>query len=151
VSYNYSWDTVGYRNTPFAQFHRPLTTHAIDAGITFVMSPTTLLVTGISASFERGENSKLYRFVPMFPEDIAAKIQPGSSAELVNDVRLSARPIELVPDQRARVAVGARVNHRFTSATLRIEERVYTDNWGVKATTTDARYLHDLGERLRAW
>ncbi len=151
VSYNYSWDTIGYRNTPFDQFSRMLTTHAIEAGITFVMSPTTLLVTGMSMSFERGENSKLYRFIPMFPADIAARIPPGASIALVNQERLSVRPRDFVPQQRDRFAIGARVNHRFSSGTLRVEERFYTDNWGIKASTTDARYMHDLGERLRVW
>lgn len=151
LGYNYSWDTIGYRNTPFSNFNRSLTTHAIEAGVTFVMSPTTLLVTGISMNFERGENSKLYRFIPMFPDDVAALIPPGASVRLVNEQRLDARPRELVPQQRDRIAIGARVNHRLSTGTLRIEERVYTDNWGIKASTTDGRYMHDLGERLRVW
>ncbi len=151
VGYNYSWDTIGYRNTPFDQFSRALTTHAIEAGVTFVLSPTTLLVTGISMSFERGENSKLYRFIPMFPADIADRIPAGATVALVNEQRLSVRPREFVPQQRDRFAIGARVNHRFASGTLRIEERIYTDNWGIKASTTDGRYLHDLGENLRVW
>lgn len=151
IGYNYSWDTIGYRNSPFANFSRSLITHAIDAGVTFVMSPTTLLVTGISMSFERGENSKLYRFIPLFDEDTSKRLPPGASIRLVNENRLNARPREYVPQQRDRVAVGARINHRIGSGTVRLEERVYTDNWGIKASTTDARYMHDLGERLRVW
>jgi len=151
IGYNYSWDTIGYRNSPFDNFNRSLTTHAIDAGVTFVMSPTTLLVTGISMSFERGENSKLYRFIPMFDEETSKRIPVGASIRLVNENRLNVRPREYVPQQRDRVAVGARINHRMGSGTLRIEERVYTDNWGIKASTTDGRYMHDLGERLRVW
>ncbi|MCW5834245.1 MAG: DUF3570 domain-containing protein [Labilithrix sp.] len=151
LGYNYSWDTIGYRNTPFSQFSRALTTHAIEAGVTFVLSPTTLLVTGVSMGFERGENSKLYRFIPMFPADIAPRIPAGATVALVNEERLSFRPREFVPQQRDRLAIGARVNHRFGNGTLRVEERLYTDNWGIKASTTDGRYLHDLGERLRVW
>jgi hypothetical protein len=151
ISYDFSADEIGYRNTPFAQFNRPLTTHGIDAGVTLVMSPTTLLVTGVSTSFEIGENSKLYRFIPMFPEDVAAKIPAGASVDLVNQYRLDFRPVDLVPPTRSRFAVGARVNHRFPSGTLRVEERLYTDTWGVKASTTDGVYIHDLGERLRVW
>jgi hypothetical protein len=149
--YNYSFDTIGYRNTPFNQFRANLNTHSLEGGVTFVMSPTTLLVTGITMQFERGENSKLYRFVPMFPEDIAPKVPAALSINTVNEQRLNIRPREQVPQQRDRVAVGARVNHRFPTGTLRVEERLYTDNWGIKASTTDARYLHDLGERLRVW
>lgn len=149
IGYSYSWDTIGYRDTSFRNLQRMLVTHAIDAGVTFVMSPTTLLVTGVSMTFERGENAKLYRFIPMFPEDIVEKIPPGSSARLVNDNRLDARPRELVPQQRDRFAVGARVNHRLSTGTIRAEERFYVDNWGIKASTTDLRYLQDLGERVR--
>ena len=48
-------------------------------GITFVMSPTTLLVTGVTVQIERGEESKLYRYVPMFsPERSRAKVGPVS-------------------------------------------------------------------------
>lgn len=151
LGYNYSWDTIGYRNTPFDQFSARLVTHAIDAGVTFVMSPTTLLVTGISMSFEAGENSKLYRFVPMFDPDTAKSITGPVSVRAVNDNRLNVRPRENVPQTRNRFAVGARINHRFSSGTLRAEERIYTDSWGVKASTTDGRYMHDLGERLRVW
>jgi hypothetical protein len=150
--YNISLDTIGYRNTPFVQFNRPLTTHSIDAGVTFVMSPTTLLVTGISMSFERGENAKLYRFIPMFTDDVASKVLPGLNADVVNANRLNVRPRENVPALRDRFAIGARLNRRISSVgTIRLEERLYTDDWGVKASTTDARYMHDLGERLRVW
>src|SRR5262249_36375636 len=119
ISYDFSADEIGYRNTPFAQFQRPLTTHGIDAGVTLVMSPTTLLVTGVSTSFEIGENSKLYRFIPMFPEDIAPQIPAGASVSLVNQYRLDFRPIDNVPPSRSRFAIGGRVNHRFPSGTLR--------------------------------
>jgi hypothetical protein len=152
LGYSYSWDTIGYRNTPFDQYSRALVTHAPEAGVTFVLSPSTILVAGVTAIFERGENAKLYRFVPMFAEDVAAKVQPGQPVADVNAARLAVRPRELVPGQRDRIAVGVRLNHRFAAGgTLRIEERVYTDNWGIKATTTDGRYMHDLGERLRVW
>jgi hypothetical protein len=151
LSYDFSSDTIGYRNTPFSQFSEHLTTHSIDAGVTFVMSPTTLLVTGLSTSFEIGENAKLYRFIPMFPDDIAPQIPPGATVDLVNQYRLPFRPRELVPGTRSRFAVGARVNHRFPSGTLRAEERLYTDTWGIKASTTDAVYIHDLNERFRAY
>jgi len=32
--------------------------------------------------------------------------------------------------------------------TLRIDERFYTDSWGIKATSTDIRFLADLGQRI---
>ncbi len=152
VAYGFSYDRIGMRNSPFANFERNLATHSPQVGITFVLSPTTLLVTGVSVGIERGENSKLYRFIPMFPVDISGRVPAGASYDLVNAVRLNVRPREVVPRTRDRVAFGARINHRLTpSSTIRIEERLYTDSWGIKASTTDGRYLVDLGERLRVW
>lgn len=152
IGYAYTYDRIGIRNTPFSQYERSLTTHEFEAGVTFVLSPTTLLVTGTTIRIERGEQSKLYRFVPVFEPDVAAQIQSGISVEDVNALRLNPRPRELLPQERDRFAIGARINHRFVpNATLRVEERLYTDSWGIKASTTDARYLYDLGEHLRVW
>jgi hypothetical protein len=44
-----------------------------------------------------------------------------------------------------------RFAHRFSSATLRIEERIYLDSWSQKSTTTDARYVMDVSRRLELW
>lgn len=151
--YSLTADTIGIRSTPFSQYSRHLTTHEIEAGSTFVVSKSTLLVTGLTARFELGENAKLYRFVPVFrKEDIAAgKVTAGMSADDVNALRLAARPREVVPSSRSRLALGARLNHRFSESTIRLEERLYMDSWGILGSTTDARWLWDLNERLRVW
>lgn len=151
LGYNFSRDRIGIRNTPFKQFERNLTTHEIEGGITFVMSPTTLLVTGLTLQLERGEESKLYRYVPMFTPADAAKVGAGEPIDNVNAARLPVRARELLPGSRDRFSIGARVNHRMGNGTIRVEERVYTDSWGIKASTTDGRYLHDLGDHLRVW
>jgi hypothetical protein len=149
VGYDLARDRIGIRNTPFSQLSRRLTTHTIEAGITFVLAADTLLVTGVYLGLERGEQSKLYRYVPFFDRADLPRIAPGISARDVNDLRLPVRPRETVPRERDRVAAGARVNHRMSMGTLRVEERLYIDTWGIKATTTDARYMHDLGDHLR--
>ena len=41
--------------------------------------------------------------------------------------------------------------HRLESSTIRANERLYDDNWGLKGSTTDARWFFDAGERLRLW
>lgn len=151
LGYALTRDRIGLRNTPFSQFERNLTTHGVEAGVTFVMSKHTLLVTGLTFMMERGEQSKLYRYVPMFTPEDAAVVGPGLTAQAVNEFRLPFRPRELVPRERDRVALAARVNHRLASGTLRIEERLYVDTWGILATTTDARYLHDLSSHVRVW
>jgi hypothetical protein len=151
LSYNFSWDTIGYRNTPFDDYSKHLNTHSIELSSTFVVSAQTVVVGGIAAELEAGENAKLYRFIPMFDSDTAKLVQPGQDAASVNAARLNVRPLENVPGKRDRFALLGRLNHRFTNGTIRVEERVYTDDWGIKASTTDGRYLHDLGERLRVW
>ena len=153
IGYNFSSDRIGIRNTPFAQFERNLTTHEVEAGITFVMSPTTLLVTGITGQFEIGENAKLYRYIPMFAPDIASRIPVGATIDLVNQYRLPMRPLEQLPTERDRYALGLRLAKRFNNlnSTLRLDQRLYYDTWGIAATTTDARYVQDVGKRFRFW
>ncbi len=151
AGYAYGHDTIGIRNAPFSAFEQHLDRHEIEAGVTLVVNRSTLLVLGLSLELDRGEQSKLYRFVPMFSPENAATLHPGASIDEVNDKRLNIRPRELLPRTRDRYAVGARLNHRIGMGTFRVEERVYTDTWGIKASTTDARYLHDLGEHLRVW
>ena len=34
---------------------------------------------------------------------------------------------------------------------LRVEERLYIDSWGLKASTTDAKLLIDVGKQGRIW
>ncbi len=149
--YSLQYDTIGIRNTPFENFKRNFANHTIEGGVTFVLSPTTLLVTGLSLQIERGEQYKLYRFVPMFPADVAGQVRAGEPIENINAARLNLRPREQLPRSRDRIAIGARLNHRFSSSTIRVEERLYTDTWGIKASTTDARYFIDLGDRFRVW
>jgi hypothetical protein len=156
-AYNYHHDTIGRAGTPFSVFHNTLVTNEFEAGVTLVLSATSILVASLTAQFERGDQSKPYRYVPMFePLNIAPRIPVGASVDLVNQVRLPIRPLEQLPTERDRYAIGARFAHRFTgtvlpSATLRVEQRIYHDSWALNATTTDARYVMDLGRRVRAW
>jgi hypothetical protein len=149
--YSLQKDTIGIRNTPFSNFKRDFAVHTIEGGVTFVLAPTTLLVAGASLLLEFGEQAKLYRFVPMFAPEVAGQVRAGESIESVNAARLPFRPHEQVPRERQRFAIGARLNHRLSSSTIRVEERLYADSWGVKASTSDARYLIDLNERFRVW
>ena len=151
VGYDFSGDVIGIRNTSFDVFSRHLTTHTIEAGVTFVLSKDTLLVTGISVGLERGEQSKLYRYVPFFEPRDAGNVHRGQPIDEVNNFRLPIRPREVVPRERDRYAASGRLNHRLSSGTLRVEERLYRDTWQITASTTDAVYLHDLGDYLRVW
>lgn len=158
IGYTYSYDRVGRGTNPpnFLHDFNPLKgyihTHEIEAGITFVMSPTSLLLVGGTLSIERGDGSQPYRYIPMFDPDIIAPFVPrGATVDLVNRTRLPVKPLEQLPTERDRFAIGARYNKRMSSATLRLDQRFYIDTWGMKASSTDGRYMVDLSRHLRVW
>ena len=152
-AYNFSHDLILRTGTPPSVFENTLDTNTLDLGITMVLSPTTLLSVDGTAQYERGDQSKPYRYIPMFEPDIATRIPPGASVDLVNEYRLPFRPLEQLPTARDRYALGVRLAKRFLklNATLRLDQRLYYDNWSVAATTTDARWVQDVGKRLRIW
>lgn len=146
--YVFGHDTIGRAHTPFDVFHRTLVRHAVNAGASFVVNASSIVWLGLDAVFERGDQSKPYRYIPMFDAHTATRLPNGASTDLVNQVRLDERPLEQLPLSRERYAATARYLHRSTWSTLRVEERVYTDSWGQFASTTDLRYTMDLSPRL---
>ena len=151
VGFNYSHDTIGRSTTPFSVFHHNLDVSEFEAGTTFVMSSTSVLLLSGTLGLERGDQSKPYRYVPMFSAATEPTLNPGASIGQVNAARLPVRPLEQLPLSRDRYAVGARFIHAFGSATLRLEQRLYTDSWAQTASTTDVRTLFDLSGSLRVW
>lgn len=156
IGYSYSLDKIGRGPNNYLADFNPLKgtlhNHEIEAGITFVMSPTSILLVGGTMSIERGDQSQPYRYIPMFdPIEVAPFMPKGATVDLVNRTRLPVRPLEQLPTSRDRFAVGARFNKRLSNATLRLEERIYYDTWGLKASSTDARYMVDLSRHLRVW
>ncbi|MEJ7732393.1 MAG: DUF3570 domain-containing protein [Polyangiaceae bacterium] len=151
IGYELSYDMSGRAGTSYDVFGRPLTRHAIDLASTFIIDKATFLTGSLTAIFEDGDSSKPYRYVPMFSPDIATLVQAGQAIDVVNLVRKSDRLLEQLPTNRQRWALSGRIAHRFDNSTIRAEERVYVDSWGLKATTTDARYLVDLDKDLRVW
>lgn len=156
IGYSYAYDRVGRGPNHYLNDFDPLKgyihTHEIEAGVTLILSPTTLVLVGGTFSMERGDGSQPYRYVPMFdPEDVAPFVPRGAIIDLVNDTRLPMRPLEQVPTERDRYAVGGRLNKRLKNATLRVEQRFYYDTWGMLASSTDSRYMVDLSRHLRVW
>jgi hypothetical protein len=149
--YSFGKDTIGRTGTPFSVFSRELTYHALSLGASRVVN--TGLVLGLfgDAVLESGDQSKPYRYVPVFSPDAAAKVSRGASPDEVAGLRINARPLEQLPLSRQRWAVTGRLAWRLTSATLRLEERGYTDSWGLLASTTDARYMVDVSQRVILW
>jgi hypothetical protein len=149
LAFSRSHDKIGRGPSNFIS---TLDTTEVEAGVSLVLNSTSLLVLTATGQFERGDQSKPYRYVPMFDGATVAPFVPvGATPALVNQVRLNVRPTEQLPVARDRWAVGARFNHRFSAATMRIDQRIYYDTWGLKATTTDARYVMDISRHLRLW
>jgi hypothetical protein len=148
VSYAFTYDTISRGGTPVDVFHNTLTSHEATASSSFITSPTTIVVAGVSASFERGDQSKPYRLIPMFAPGV--EVPKGASVDLVNATRLPIRPYEQLPLARDRFAASGILNHRFNKWTLRLDERLYDDSWEIRASSTDVRALFDIGSRIIA-
>jgi hypothetical protein len=87
----------------------------------------------------------------MFAPNVALTVPNGASIAWVTANRLPERPLEQLPLERRRFALTGRLAHRFDSSTLRAEERLYDDSWGLMASTTDVRWIFDMGKRLALW
>lgn len=148
ASYYFGHDVIGRTGTPFSVFSRTLDTHSIGAGLTRIVNKTTLLSLSGDVIVERGDQSKPYRYVPVFAPGVAATIARGASPDVVAGARLAARPLEQLPLARERYALTARFLTHVRPGTLRLEERGYVDTWGILASTTDARFFFDVGRRL---
>jgi hypothetical protein len=151
LAYEFGYDTSGRAGTSFDTFGNVITRHGLDAAVVVVVDKATFAGLSFTAVFEDGDNSKPYRYVPMFaPEDVD-RVQPGFAIEGVNAVRQPERVLEQLPVTRQRYALAGRIAHRFSESTFRAEERLYTDSWGLYASTTDARYIIDFGDSFRLW
>jgi hypothetical protein len=151
LGYSLGDETAGRAGTAFSVFSHRVSKSTPRLGVTIVLGPRSVLDMVAETSLERGDQSKPYRYVPLFSAAAAARIQPGTSAEAVNALRLQVRPAERLPLQRNRHAFTARLSHRFVASTLRLEQRAYADDWGLKASTTDLRYIIDVGRSVLVW
>lgn len=149
--YAYGHDTIGRTGTPFSVFSRTLDTHALSLGVSRLLSRSVVIATTFDLILERGDQSKPYRYVPMFSPSVAGTIPRGASAETVARSRLEARPLEQLPLGRERYALDVRLASRFESSTLRLDERGYLDSWGMAASTTDVKWMFDAGDRVIWW
>jgi len=145
--YDYGHDVAGRSGTPFSVFSRTIDRHGVKAGASLVMSRSTLATALVDAVFEAGDSSKPYRYISMFAP--GTDVARGASIDTVNALRLAERPLEQLPLSRNRYALTLRLAHRFSASTLRLDERLYHDTWGIEATSTDARFLVDVSPRLQ--
>jgi hypothetical protein len=87
----------------------------------------------------------------VFAPDVAPKIARGASIDVVNADRLPEKPLEQLPLSRQRAALMGSYARRFDASTLRLEERLYNDSWGQLASSTDAKWIFDVGRRFAFW
>jgi hypothetical protein len=146
LGYAYGHDVAGRSGTPFSVFSHVIARNAFTGTLTLVLSPSTIATFIGDVILENGDQSKPYRYIPLFAP--GTQVPLGAPIDLVNSLRVSARPLEQLPLSRTRYALTARLAHRMRLATLRLEERGYADSWLMFATTTDARLLFDLGTRV---
>ncbi|HSO37817.1 MAG TPA: DUF3570 domain-containing protein [Labilithrix sp.] len=148
IGWAFTSDTIGRGGTSYDVFSHHLYANEASAGASIILSPRTVLVAGVTAAFERGDQSKPYRLIPMFAPGV--EVARGASADAVNAQRLPVRPYEQLPLERDRRTLAARFAQRFDGSTLRIEQRLYDDSWQVRASSTDVRFLLDLGKHVTA-
>ncbi|HSN97897.1 MAG TPA: DUF3570 domain-containing protein [Candidatus Nanopelagicales bacterium] len=151
LSYSFGYDISGRSGTPYEVFGNRITRHGFDLGLGLVLDKATFLALGATAVLEFGDLSKPYRYIPMFDQNVAPLIPSGLSILGVHANRRPERVLEQLPLSRQRYAVAGRIAHRFASSTIRAEERLYTDSWGVMGSTTDTRYIIDLNDAIRVW
>ncbi len=146
--YGFGHDTIGRGNVPFSVFSRDVSRGTFNGGITQVINRTTVAGLSLDVMIENGDQSKPYRYVPMFSAAAAANVPKGASIEYVTAHRSPERPLEQLPLARRRLALTGRIAHRFDRSTARASERIYADTWGLNASTTDARWVFDVVPRV---
>jgi hypothetical protein len=157
--YGFSYDTQGRCGgegtampcTPFNVFSRNLQRGTFTTGLAWVVDRDSLASVALDLIIENGDQSKVYRYIPMFTPQVAPTVPLGASIAFVNANRLPERPLEQLPLSRIRYAATGRYAHRFDDSTLRLEERLYSDSWGLYASSTDVRWIFDLGRRIEFW
>jgi hypothetical protein len=148
LGYSFSHDTAGRRGTPYSVYALRLVRHTAQAGVELVLDRSSRLVLLGEAALELGRQEKPYRFLPLFDATAAALIEPGESIDSVNALRLPGRIAERVPDSRRRFTLTGDWARRGDRHTLRVNERLYADSWGLYASTSDVSWLWDLSSRL---
>jgi len=149
--YSFGHDIAGRTGTPFLAYSQPLDRHSLSAGVELVLNRSTTFSVALDAVLERGDQKKPYRMLPLFSPGAASRVPAGASLALVNELRLPARMTERTPLERNRFALYGRLSTRFSGATLTLDERLYSDDWGLLASTNDARFVIDVGHRILVW
>ncbi|HVH46448.1 MAG TPA: hypothetical protein VM925_29100 [Labilithrix sp.] len=123
AGYSYGHDTIGRTGTPFSVFSRTLEYHGINAGFVRVLNKSLVAALNADVIVENGDQSKPYRYVPIFTAADASRVERGATVAQVSKYRIQARPLEQLPLERNRYALTGRLAWRGKSSTLRFEQR----------------------------
>src|SRR5262249_17547225 len=151
VGYSFAHDLAGRSDTPFSVYSLPLSRHAYTVAGTLVLDRTTELDLIDDLIFESGDQTKPYRYLPIFTAQNAKRVSEGAWPEGVNARRLRGRVSARTPLSRKRLALTARLAWRGRSSTLIVSERGYLDDWGLRASTSNLRWVNDPSERISLW
>lgn len=151
IGYNFSHDIGGRSGTSYDVYSLILQRHSLQLSVAFVLNKSTLLTLTTDGMFEFGSQEKPYRMVPLFTPAAAQEVKPGASVEFVNQARLmGAETEESTPKTRQRYALSGRLAWRGDDTTWILKERLYTESWGLIASTTELNNIYDLGHDLYA-
>jgi len=145
----YGHDLVGRTGDPMDAWQE-LNKVSIKAGVTFVVNRSTIASLSFDEILERGYLAKPYRYLPVVAPGVGAQVPAGASVDLVKSLN-EYSVAENVPRERNRSALAGRLAVRTGIATFRGDQRLYYDNWGMLATTTDVHEYIDLGSRVVVW
>lgn len=143
-------DRVGQTHLPH-EFWKDKHVISLQAGVTLVLGRATIGSVQLDGSFERGYLAKPYRYVPLFAPGQGVTVPAGATIADVNQYRLDLRPAERLPSGRDRYALSGHLAHRIDNATLRLDERLYYDSWGLLGATTELRYIAGVAQHLEVW
>ncbi|HZF55174.1 MAG TPA: DUF3570 domain-containing protein [Polyangiaceae bacterium] len=151
LGYDFGYDINARAGTSFESFSKEIFRHSVNASVNVVVNKAMFAAGSFSLIFEDGDTSKPYRHVPMFAPETAPRVPVGLSVEGVSANRLPERALEKLPTTRQRYALAGGLGYRSSWTTLRADERLYIDSWGLKASTTEVRYFMDVTDTLRVW
>jgi hypothetical protein len=123
---------------------------SLNGGASVVIDPASVASLAMDIVLDSGDQSKPYRYIPLFSPEVAATVPKGAAVDWVNANRLPEQPLEQLPLSRRRYALTARYARRMGASTLRLFQRGYYDTWGLLASSTDGRFILDLGTRFAA-
>ncbi len=144
-------DIAGLKDTPFSVYSLTFNRYGASASVELIAGRATTITPLLEVFYDDGRQEEPYRYLPLFAPDVVPQVPPGASPELVNQLRLPPRVAENLPDTRTRLALSGRLAHRFEHSTLLAFERLYADDWGLLASTTDLRYVFEVGSRWSFW